>query len=234
MRITQETLLWDGADRIAFRTHVDGSIGADRLLRVRFPARVPGGLPIYQAATAVIGRPFGAAGADVAEHSFTLDNPAHEWFGLGCTARVELAAPGGAHRGCAIGVAEVILPAPAPGEEGRAPGGHPPSLPDDLRQAVRNLVVSLAAHGVTATCSAAGGPRYGAIDVDSNLPDVRIALGGPERNPWTARLLAEAGPEFAAALGAELGSDRGRAGVGAGGTLPRPGVRSGGGRPGHP
>jgi hypothetical protein len=63
MRISQETLLWDEADRIVFRTHVDGSIGVDRLLRVRFPARVPGGLPVYQGATAVIGRPFGAAGA---------------------------------------------------------------------------------------------------------------------------------------------------------------------------
>ena len=200
MRITQETLLWDGADRIAFRTHVDGSIGADRLLRARFPARVPGGLPVYQGATAVIGRPFGTADADAAEHAFTLDNPAHEWFALGSTARVDLTSPAGGRRSCAIGVAEVILPAPA--SPGGAPAPSPPSLPDDLRRAVRHLVVSLAARGVTATCSAADGPRYGAIDLDSNLPDVRIALGGPEHNPWTARLLAEAGPEFAAALGA--------------------------------
>jgi alpha-mannosidase len=205
MRITQETVLWDGAGLVAFRTHVDGSIGADRLLRVRFPARVPGGLPVYQGATAVIGRPFGTVGADVAEHSFTLDNPAHEWFGLGSTARVELTAPDGARQQCAIGVAEVILPAAERGGPARAPaGGHPPGLPQDLRAAVRHLVVSLAGQGVTATCSAADGPRYGAIDLDSNLPDVRIALGGPDRNPWTARLLADAGPEFTAALRAGL------------------------------
>jgi alpha-mannosidase len=202
MRVTQETLLWDGSDRIAFRTHVDGSIGADRLLRVRFQARVPGGLPVYQGATAVIGRPFGAAGADVAEHSFTLDNPAHEWFSLGSTARLGLTPPGGARRGYAIGVAEVITP----GSAGtRLPGrAHPSTLRRDLREAVRGLVVALAAQGVTATCTPADGPRYGAIDLDSNLPDVRIALGGPELNPWTARLLAEAGPEFAAALTAQL------------------------------
>ena len=36
--VTQETLLWDGADRVEFRTHVDGSIGQDRLLRVVFPS----------------------------------------------------------------------------------------------------------------------------------------------------------------------------------------------------
>ena len=202
MRITQETLLWDGADRIAFRTHVDGSIGADRLLRARFPARVPGGLPVYQGATAVIGRPFGTADADAAEHAFTLDNPAHEWFALGSTARVDLTSPDGGRRSCAIGVAEVILPAPANPGGAPAPGSaHPPLLPNDLRRAVRHLVVSLAGRGVTATCSQADGPRYGAVDLDSNLPDVRIALGGPEHNPWTARLLAEAGPEFAAALG---------------------------------
>ena len=205
MRITQETVLWDGMDRVVFRTHVDGSIGQDRLLRVRFPAQVPGGLPIYQAATGVIGRPFGTAGADVAEHSFTLDNPAHEWFGLGHTARVELISPAGRRPSCAIGVAEVILPGPAGPGEARAPGGvRPPSLPQDLRSAVRHLVVSLAGRGVTATCSSADGPRYGAIDVDSNLPDVRITLGGPEVNPWTARLVAQAGPEFAAALKAGL------------------------------
>ncbi len=51
LRITQETVLWDGASRIEFRTHVDGSIGQDRLLRVRFPADVPGGLPVYQTAS---------------------------------------------------------------------------------------------------------------------------------------------------------------------------------------
>ena len=37
LRVRQETILWDGADRVEFRTHVDGSIGQDALLRVRFP-----------------------------------------------------------------------------------------------------------------------------------------------------------------------------------------------------
>lgn len=182
LRVTQETVLWQGLDRIELRTHVDGSIGQDRLLRARFPAAVPGGLPLYQTATAVIGRPFGQTGTDVAEHWFTLDNPAHEWFGLGATARVRA---GGSDS--AIGVAEIILPAPP------VPGGP---LPDGWRQAIRGLVAALAARGVTATCSQPEGPRYGALDLDSNLPDCRIALGGPQHNPWTAGLgpAAEAAP----------------------------------------
>ena len=113
--MTQETLLWDGADRVEFRTHVDGAIGQDRLLRVAFPARVPGGLPVYQTALSVIGRPPGSPDTDVAEHSFTLDNPAHEWFALGSTARVSLAGPGGQRQLQAIGVAELITPAAARG-----------------------------------------------------------------------------------------------------------------------
>jgi alpha-mannosidase len=179
LRVTQETLLWYGADRVEFRTHVDGSIGQDRLLRVAFPADVPGGLPVYQTALAVIGRPPGSADTDVAEHEFTLDNPAHEWFAVGSTARVAL---GSESR--AIGVAEVITPTAMNGN----------------RQPVHDLMVALARAGVTATCSRPDGPRYGSIDVDSNLPDVRIALGGPDQNAFTAQVLAAAGPGAGAAL----------------------------------
>jgi alpha-mannosidase len=178
LRVTQETILWDGVDRIEFRTHVDGSIGQDALLRVRFPASVPGGLPVYQCATSVVGRPFGTPDADVAGHPFTLDNPAHEWFGLGSTARVVTG-----DRAWPIGVAEVIAP----------------DMPNEGRDAVRALVAALAGQGVTVTCSRPDGPRYGALDVDSNVPDCRIALGGPGVNPWTARLLAALGPDSEAA-----------------------------------
>src|SRR5215472_7104204 len=173
LRVSQETILWDGVDRVEFRTHVDGSIGQDALLRVRFPADVPGALPVYQCATSVVGRPFGTPDADVAQHPFTLDNPAHEWFGLGAAARVVTHG-----RAWPIGVAEVIVPA----------------LPNECRAAVRDLVAALAGQGVTATCSRPDGPRYGGLDLDSNVPDCRIALGGPDVNPWTARLLAAHGP----------------------------------------
>ena len=65
------------------------------------------------------------------------------------------------------------------------------------RAGVRELVAALAGAGVTATCSRADGPRYGSLDLDSNLPDVRIAVGGPDVNPWTARLVAGLGPAAA-------------------------------------
>ncbi len=196
LRVTQETILWDGSDRVEFRTHVDGSIGQDRLLRVRFPAHVPGGLPVHQCATAVVGRPFGTADVDVAQHAFTLDNPAQEWFGLGSTARVVTG-----DRAWAIGVAEVILPART-GRPAAGPGG--PGGPGGCQPAIREFVAALAGQGVTATCSQPDGPRYGAIDLDSNVPDCRIAIGGPGDNPWTARLLAALGPGVAAELAARL------------------------------
>jgi len=188
LRVRQETLLWDGAQRVEFRTHVDGSIGQDRLLRVAFPARVPGGLPVYQTATAVIGRSPGSADTDAEQHSFTLDNPAHEWFGVGSAARVALTGgPAGGRRMQAIGVAEVITPA----------------IINGCREPVRDLMVALARAGVTATCSHPDGPRYGSIDVDSNLPDFRIALGGPAQNPFTAAVLAAAGQAAASTAAAD-------------------------------
>jgi alpha-mannosidase len=189
LEVTQETLLWDDAERVEFRTHVDGYRGRDRLLRVRFPADVPGGLPVYQTGTAVIGRSFGAVDVDSADCWYTLDNPAYQWFGLGSTARVRTGTSGG--RGGlmqAIGVAEVICP--------DLPDGPGDELPD----VIRGLMVALAAAGVTATCSRADGARYGGIDADSNLPDVRITLGGPEANSFTAEVLAAAGPGYAKAL----------------------------------
>src|SRR6266516_3916854 len=209
LRITQETILWDGLDRVEFRTHVDGSIGQYRLLRVRFPADVPGGLPVYQCATAVLGRPFGVADMDLADDAFTLDNPACEWFGLGSAARVS--AGGHAWAG---GVAELIVPddgtpggtSAAAGADGAAGAGlgdagtgADGAAAGRWRAGVRALVAAMASAGVTATCSRADGPRYGALDLDSNLPDVRIAVGGPDVNPWTARLLAGLGPAGAAA-----------------------------------
>ena len=182
--VTQETVLWDHAERVEFRTHVDSYSGRDRLLRVGFPADVPGGLPVYQTATAVIGRSFGVVDVDSADHWYTLDNPAYQWFGLGSVARVT--DRGGLAQ--AIGVAEVVCP----------------EAPNGLGDPLRDLLVALAAAGVTATCSQADGSRYGAIDVDSNLPDVRIAIGGPEVNPFTAEVLAAAGPGYAKALAARL------------------------------
>ena len=188
LTITAETILWDGAERVEFRTHVSGSIGRDHLLRVRFPARVAGGLPVYQTATAVVGRPFGAPEADVAQHWWTLDNPANHWFGLGAVARAVLAASSG-EVPVALGVAEVITP---------------DVVPDDRRPVIKDLVSWLAGAGVTATTSRASGPRYGSVDVDSNLPDFRIAVGGPEENAFTAELLTACDPAVAKRLDALL------------------------------
>jgi alpha-mannosidase len=224
--VTQETILWDGADRVEFRTHVDGSIGQDRMLRVRFPALVPGGLPVFQCATAVVGRSFGVADMDVGKDAFTLDNPACEWFGLGSAARVSA----GGHA-WAIGVAEVIVPGdgggpsplitrngpssagvipvcPASSRDITDSGPGPGATVAGWREGVRELVAALAGAGVTATCSRADGPRYGSLDLDSNLPDVRIAVGGPGVNPWTARLRAGLGPA-GANLAARLAAPEG-------------------------
>ncbi|MCK2221402.1 NEW3 domain-containing protein [Actinomadura sp. ATCC 31491] len=174
----QVVTLLAGSDRIEFTTRVLDHTGADRLLRVRFPARVEGALPVSDVSGAVVGRGFALPDVDAAEHPWTLDNPANTWFGLSATAKVDLGEAGAR----ALGVAEVVVPAPAD-----APGA-------------RDLVVALARAGVTATTSAAAGTRYGWLDVDSNLPDVRIVLGGPDTNPLAAELLAAADPVYLDAL----------------------------------
>jgi alpha-mannosidase len=182
LTISGEVLLWDGVDRVDFRTHVGGSIGQDHLLRVRFDLDVPGGRPVSEVGFAAIGRPFGFPDADSGEDLWTLDNPAHTWTGLSATARIVLTGDDGSRQSHAMGVAEVVSV-----DEG-----------DD----VRAVMAALVAQGVTATSSKAGGSRYGSLDVDSNLPDVRVVLGGPEENSFAAEVLAAADPAYGEALAA--------------------------------
>lgn len=160
LRVTREVVLIDGAERIDFRTHVDGSLGRDRLLRVRFDLDLPGALPVSEVGFAAVGRPFGFPDVDTEEHLWTLDNPAHTWAGLSSTARIVLHGPDGGRRAYAVGVAEVI------------------AADDEAHRArIRGLLAALVGQGVTATRTHPDGPRYGALDVDSNLPDIRIVVG---------------------------------------------------------
>ncbi|MFI6447688.1 NEW3 domain-containing protein [Kitasatospora sp. NPDC050543] len=183
VRYEQSVTLWHGVERVDCRTRVVDHSGADRLLRVRFPLDLPGALPVSEVADAVVGRGFALPDVDVAEAPWTLDNPANTWFGLGSTARVRLSAPDGTPLGeRALGVAEVVVP-----ELGSAADA-------------RKLVVALARVGVTATTASADWSRYGWLDVDSNLPDFRIVLGGPERNDAAKELLERAGAEYGAML----------------------------------
>lgn len=171
---TQTLTLWTGVDRLDITTTLDGYDGADRLIRVRWPSDVRGGLPVHEVADAVIGRGFGFVEVDSERFPWTLDNPANTWFALGSTARVALRDDSGALLGQrSIGVAELVYA----DWESAGELGTP-------------LAAALVRAGVTATSTIAGGPRYGDLEVDSNLPDIRIAVGGPERNSLVAEALA--------------------------------------------
>ncbi|WP_204810337.1 NEW3 domain-containing protein [Mycobacterium riyadhense] len=185
---TQTLTLWRGIARLDCRTTIDEFTGEDRLVRLRWPCPVPGAMPVSQVGDAVIGRGFallhdGPESVDTAQHLWTLDNPAYGWFGLSSAARVRV----GGTSVRAVSVAEVVSPAEA--------------MSGPL---ARDLMVALVRAGVTATCSGADKPRYGNLDVDSNLPDVRIALGRPTRNAFTKAVLADADPAYTNELERQL------------------------------
>ena len=197
VRRADEIRLWTGVERVELTTTLHDYRGHDRLFRVRFPAAVEGGAPVSETGNAVVGRPFGRPNVDTAEVPFTLDHPAYNWFALGATARVALGASGGppseARASRSIGIAEVVVP-------------------DDPRQdaAVRDLVVALVRQGVTSTLSRHDGHRYGVMHIDSNLPDVRLAIGGPDENSFVAAVLADADARYRAELDRQL-AGQGRA-----------------------
>jgi alpha-mannosidase len=196
LRYTQTLTLWRDVARVECRTTIDEFSGEDRLVRLRWPCPVPGAMPVSEVGDAVVGRGFallhdGEESVDTAQHLWTLDNPAYGWFGLSSTARVRVG--GAAVR--TVSVAEVVSPAEA--------------ISGSL---ARELMVALVRAGVTATCSGADKPRYGHLDVDSNLPDVRIVLGGPARNDFAKVVLAQADPVYTKELDRQL-AEGGRARV---------------------
>ena len=198
LRYTQTLTLWHGVDRVDCTTTIDDFTDADQLLRLRWPCPVPGAMPVSEVGDAVIGRGFallhdphsGSRSVDTADHPWTLDNPAYGWFGLSSAARVRV---GKGVR--AVSVAEVVAPT-------EPMGGL----------LARDLVIALVRAGVTATCSSADKPRYGKLGVDSNLPDARIALGGPSQNAFTKAVLAAADPAYTVEVERQL-ADCGRARV---------------------
>ncbi|HJP73976.1 MAG TPA: glycoside hydrolase family 38 C-terminal domain-containing protein [Pseudonocardiaceae bacterium] len=177
LRYEQRITLWHGLDRVDFHTRVLDFAGSDRLLRVKFAADIPGARPVSEVAGAVIARGFGIVDVDSATAPWTLDNPANTFFALSSTAHLRLTDPSGTPVGkAAIAVAEVVV-----NELGNA------------AEHARDLVVALGRIGVTATTSTAHGARYGWLHVDSNLPDIRIVLGGPDLNPVAEAVLANGG-----------------------------------------
>ena len=64
-------------------------------------------------------------------------------------------------------------------------------MPDDpsLDEDVRRLSIALVRKGVTSTVTRDDGDRYGVLHIDSNLPDVRIAIGGPSEDRFVAAVL---------------------------------------------
>ena len=182
LRIRQHTTLWHGVDRVDLQAHVDGSIGQDHLLGARFQVDAPGLLPVAEVGFGAVGRSFGFPEADAAQSLWTLDSPAHTWAGLSATVRLNLRREDRSEDDVhAIGVAEVVDDTTA-----------------DRAEDVRALIAALAAKGVTSTLTKPEGERYGALDADSNLPDVRIVLG--DGNSFGAAVLDDAGPAYRAAF----------------------------------
>ena len=198
LRYTQTLTLWHDVARVDCSTTIDEFTAEDKLLRLRWPCPVPGAMPVSEVGDAVIGRGFALLhepgsdeSVDTAKHPYTLDNPAYGWFGLSSAVRIRV---GGADARSkskqgvrAVSVAEVVSPSEA-----------------ESAPLARDLMVALGRAGVTATCSSADKPRYGDLDVDSNLPDTRIALGGPDQNSFTAAVLAEADPAYTEELKRQL------------------------------
>lgn len=164
--------LLPGERRIDFRTTISSWRGRNQMLRVEFPLRHPGARPVFGTAAAAVGRPF-ARDVDTSSESWTLDQTAGTWFGLGRTAAVEVVTPDRGVVRRAIGVGEIIV-----GD----------AVPTERLEQANDLARALVRVGVTTTITREGARRYGDLAVDANVPDFRLLLGGPDELARVATL----------------------------------------------
>jgi len=191
LKYTQVVTLLSGAERVDLELALHGFSGSDQLVRLRFPFALVNSRPLAEVGHAVVARSFGFVDEDAAGAPWTLDTPAQAWAGTGTTFKVEWCDGDQPVGSWPLGVAEVVLPPATPG----------------LRASARSLLVALLQKGVTASCSEATSNRYGALLGDSNLPDVRVVVGGPDDSSLARAVLSDAPAGFGEELSRQLAGD---------------------------
>ncbi len=189
----QETYIYNGLDRIDFRTFIQRFQGHDRMFRVHFPLTVGGkAIPVYEIGNGAVGRNFGLD-VDTAKSSWTLGNTAYNWVDLSHVFFIESRDGGGKPvRRESVGIGEIVL-------------GDSPSRQEEL--AADELVRAMANVGATVTTTNAYNRRCCDVKKDSVEAQFRIALGSADDNSYIAGMLdklnAEVKTKIDTALAAE-------------------------------
>lgn len=176
MRIT----LWTRTPRVDFQTDLFDYTGADWLFKAHFPLGVRGGRPLYEVAGAVVSRTYCPGDQDTSELPWTQDNYANHWVDLTVPLIIKGTVGIGGEVLCrkSAGMAEIVCPPDWAMEEGSP---------------ISQLLLALSSAGVSATVAWPEWRRFGDLAWDSNVPDFRLVIGGPEENSFTRHILSQAG-----------------------------------------
>jgi len=178
-RVSRITL-WVGLPRVDFETCITNYTGSDWLFKVHFPLAVEGGRAVYEAGGALVARTFCPGDQDTAELAWTQDCAALHFVDLTVPLVIEGAVGiGGDVLGrLSAGMVEIVCPRTA-------------AMTEDSHAA--QMLLALSCVGVTATITYPEFRRFGDLAWDSNLPDLRIVVGGPETNEFSAHVITQAG-----------------------------------------
>ena len=146
-----------GSRSLDVRTEIKGWRGANQLVRAEFPFDIPGGRPVFETASAIIGRPF-ARNLDTANDPWTLDQTFWQWVGLGSVLDIEVQEGLNPIHRRSVGVAEIVI------------------TDTSLGASADQLAEALVRRGVTSTTTQLSDRRYGDLSLDSNRPDLRILV----------------------------------------------------------
>ncbi len=176
--------LWTGLPRVDFETHVFDYTGRDWLFKTHFPLAITGGRPLFEVAGPVVSRTYCAEDADSRHSPWSQDSSANNFVDLSVPLLLEASVGIGGDilARLSVGMGEIVCPSNV-------------SMADD--SAVGQLLLALSSVGVTASVSFPQYRRFGDIAWDSNVPDFRLLLGGPDDNEFTRHVLEGAGEAVA-------------------------------------
>lgn len=178
-RVSRITL-WAGLPRVDFETAITDYAGRDWMFKVHFPLAVEGGRPVYEVSGGFVARTYCPGDQDTAKLPWTQDSAAFQFVDLTVPLVIEGAIGiGGDVLGrLSAGMVEIVCPRTA-------------SMTEDSHAA--QMLLALSSVGVTASITWPDFRRFGDIAWDSNLPDLRIVVGRPDTNEFTAHVLSQAG-----------------------------------------
>lgn len=171
-RRKSEIRLYKKIKRIDFSVDISEYTGENICYKVHFPLNLKNVVPVYEVSNSVVTRTFCCGDKDTKKEPSTQDNACYNFIDLSSSLLIEfLDEKNKLQASYPISIGEIIY------------GENPPE------KEIFELLSCFIQKGVSSAVTKDNFRRYGDIKWDSNTVNLRISIGGPEKNSFTKFVL---------------------------------------------